>query len=133
MRLLLDTHTFLWSILDTGQLSRNVVSAVSDRNNDVFVSSVSLWEISIKFGIGKLQLSNLVPDDFVELAARSEFTLVSPEFQVTASSHQLPVVPNHRDPFDRMLIWMAIQEDFTLVSKDRNFKQYKNLGLKILW
>lgn len=132
MSFLLDTHTFLWAITDKHKLSKRVKPTLEDPNNDILVSAISFWEISLKFSLGKLLLNKVVPDDFPLLATQTGFKLLPIVSEVAASYHQLK--GNwHRDPFDRMLIWQAIQQDLILITKDKNIANYKNEGLRTMW
>lgn len=132
MSFLLDTHTFLWAITDKHKLSKRVMSTLEDPRNDILVSAISFWEISLKFSLGKLLLEKVVPDDFPLLATQTGFKLLPIISEVAASYHQLNG-KWHRDPFDRMLIWQAIQKDLIFITKDKNIANYKNEGLRTLW
>jgi len=131
MKLLLDTHALLWSILQPSRLSAVSRRAAQDRENEVFVSSVSLWEISIKARLGKIDLIGLTTDDLIPSALQMGFKLIdlSPEEAVTQGNLK---EDTHFDPFDRMLIWQAILRDLTLVSRDPEFVRFKKDGLKLL-
>jgi PIN domain nuclease of toxin-antitoxin system len=130
MRLLLDTHTFLWAISSPSRLPIKSRHAIEDKANQVFVSAVSLWEIAIKVRIGKLQLG--WDDDLITAAlnASIEPLPLTPEEAVTYGNL---AESSHNDPFDRMLIWQAILGKMTLVSGDPEFKRFAGDGLKLLW
>jgi len=129
---LLDTHVFLWAVFAPEKLSRRARAAIADASSAVCVSSVTLWEISLKFALGKLVLKNTKPEDLVAAAAEMGLTLISPSAEEAASFHRLPRVA-HRDPFDRMLAWQAIQRNLVLVTKDGALPAYRDAGLKTLW
>lgn len=129
---LLDSHTFLWALLDIQKLSKKVKSILEDPDNEIFVSSVTFWEISLKYGLGKLDLNGVDPEELPELALQTGFELMPLLPHEAAAYHKLDATW-HRDPFDRMLIRQAIQKDITLISKDKNVAQYSSAGLKILW
>ncbi len=133
MNYLLDTHTFLWSLTEKRKLSLSALRAIENTDNAILVSAISFWEISLKASLNKLDIIGFLPEELPEIAIKSGFELVpiSPEF--SASYHLLPYIGQHRDPFDRMLIWQAIQQKYVLISKDDNIKQYKSAGLKVLW
>jgi PIN domain nuclease of toxin-antitoxin system len=97
------------------------------------VSVITFWEISLKTGLGKLRFEGVTPEDYPSLAAQSGWVIHPVEASVAASFDQLPPVPEHRDPFDRLLIWTAIREGFTLVTADRTFAGYAPHGLRICW
>jgi len=130
MRLLLDTHTFLWAVSEPLRLPNNSRRAIEDKTNQVFVSSIALWEITIKVRIGKLELG--WDDDLITagLNAGIETIQLSPD---EAASYGGLTESTHNDPFDRMIIWQAIQRDMILVSGDAGFKKFESEGLKLLW
>jgi PIN domain nuclease of toxin-antitoxin system len=132
MKLLLDTHTFIWSIVALNRLPAKSLKEIQNTANDVFVSSVALWEISIKFRLGKLNLVNITTIDLISSALNMGFTLIdlTPEEAVTQGSLK---ENSHFDPFDRMIVWQAIRRELTLVSGDPEFTKFKADGLKLLW
>jgi PIN domain nuclease of toxin-antitoxin system len=132
MSFLLDSHTLLWAILDQKKLSSKVLAILEDSTNEVFVSAVTFWEISWKYSLGKLDLNGVVPEELPALAAETGFEFLPLLPNESAGYHQLNA-NWHRDPFDRMLIWQAIQNNVTLLSKDKNVAQYKSAGLKLIW
>lgn len=132
MNCLLDTHTFLWALSSPEKLSRKAATLIRDPGNAVAVSIVSFWEISLKYSIGKLELQNILPDDFPDLARKMECEILTIDEQEAASFHRLPRV-EHRDPFDRLIIWQAINRKLTLVSRDAKFAPYLDMGLKVVW
>lgn len=132
MNCLLDTHAFLWAVFTPEKLSRKARAAISDTGNAVHLSSVTFWEISLKFGLGKLSLDRCTPEDLVSVAREMGLTLITPDADETASFHQLPRVP-HRDPFDRLLVWQAVQRQLVLITKDSALPAYSKAGLKVLW
>lgn len=132
MNCLLDTHTLIWSILDTEKLSLKARELIEDPQNLILVSAVNFWEISLKYSLGKLELHGVKPDEVPKLALQSGFELITLSPEETSSYHNLK--GNwHRDPFDRMLIWQAIQQDLILISKDEAMKKYTEDGLKTVW
>lgn len=132
MSLLLDTHTLLWALCTPDQLSAHARKALENPENEVFISSISLWEISLKFSLGKLTLQAISPTELPDVIEQTGFKLIAPSVEEYAGFHQLPRT-SHKDPFDRMLIWQSIQNDFTLVTKDGQLEQYIAIGLKTLW
>ncbi len=132
MRLLLDTHAFIWAMAEPAKLSLAARQAMLNPANECFVSAVSLWEISMKHSSGKLDLEGEDPEALMGIAQmKMGFTVVPLDPEVAAT---LGLVPRlHGDPFDRMLIHQSIVGGFSLVSADRQFKEYKPYGLKLLW
>jgi len=132
MSFLLDTHSFLWAVFSPEKLSRRARTTIADKSSEVCLSSVTFWEISLKFALGKLVLENTRPDDLVATAQEMGLTLISPSAEEAASFHRLPRAA-HRDPFDRMLAWQAIHRQMVLVTKDGALPVYHDAGLKTLW
>jgi PIN domain nuclease of toxin-antitoxin system len=132
MRLLLDTHTFLWAAFSPRKLSARARSALVDQDNEVAVSSLSFWEISLKFSLGRIALEGCTPEELPTVAVQMQFEILQADVNDMASFHALPRTA-HKDPFDRMIIWQAIRLGRTLVSKDGQFVAYQDHGLKVLW
>ena len=128
MRLLLDTHTFLWWLAGNMRLSMKGRLAIEDAGSDVIVSAASAWEITTKHRIGKLPEASAVGQDVAGAIASQGFE----ELPVTvADAERAGRLPGpHRDPFDRMLIAQAIRRDLTILSIDEVFDQY---GVNRLW
>ena len=132
MILLLDTHSFLWAAMAPEKLSAKARKAVADPGNEVNLSTISFWEISLKFALGKLELVGCTPDDLVKVAADMGLAIVAPTPEESAGFHRLPRQA-HKDPFDRMLIWQCLQRRWTFVTRDGALDEYAALGLKTLW
>ena len=132
MNFLLDTHSFLWALFVPEKLSRSAVEAITSSDNDITVSVVTFWEISLKYALGKLELSGVEPDELPGFAKQTGLNILAISPHVAASFHKLPRLL-HKDPFDRFIIWQAIQRKITLISKDREFNKYKKFGLKTHW
>jgi PIN domain nuclease of toxin-antitoxin system len=118
MNLLLDTHILIWALEDNRRLSAASREAIVDGNNIVFVSAVSVWEISIKKALGKLE----APDTLLEEIDRLRFTPLEITLEHGDLAGKLP--PIHPDPFDRMLIAQAQTEQLTLVTRDMEIQKY---------
>lgn len=129
---LLDTHAFLWAVFDPQRLGHKAAEVAGDPGNRVWVSVVTLWEISLKHALGKLELENVLPEDFPDIAEKTGFDLLPLAPADAASFHRLPRL-GHKDPFDRLLIWQAIRQKLHLVSGDAAFSAYRKHGLKVLW
>ena len=112
MRLLLDTHTFLWALSEPNRLSKKQIAAMEDPTNKVYLSSFSITEIAIKASLGKLELSF----DPVDAAERSGFEMLDFSAKAALLLKDLPF--HHRDPFDRMLITQAISRKLFFVTQD---------------
>lgn len=133
MKLLLDTHALLWSIIEPEKLSPTALNAITDPAAQVAVSAISFWEIAIKAALGKLSLSGTTPEALVDAAQQQGFDLLPLDPRLAASFTHLPVDPQHRDPFDRMLVWQAISLGYTLVSRDRKISTANQPALQTLW
>ncbi|MGC6424175.1 MAG: type II toxin-antitoxin system VapC family toxin [Lentimonas sp.] len=133
MKLLLDTCALLWTVNDPNQLSGTAKKALIDPSNSIHVSTISFWEISLKASIGKLQLEGVSPIDFPDMIQQEGWDILPLEAHAAASFHKLPVVGKHKDPFDRMLIHIAIQGGYNFVSKDTATKEYREHKLKVCW
>lgn len=132
MNLLLDTHGFLWSLFAPDKLSKIAVREIKSPNNEVAVSVVTFWEISLKYALGKLELTGVVPEELPDFTTQMNMEILPITAAEASSFHKLPRI-SHKDPFDRIIIWQAIQRKMTLVSKDRDFKAYRKFGLKTFW
>ena len=130
MNYLVDTHILLWSFLETDKLSKEIKSVLLDENNDIYYSPISLWEISIKYGLKKLSLNGGTPDDFFKELNASYYHCKTIESLDLITNYKLP--SHHKDPFDRFLIWEAIRNDFVLITVDENMTSYKKEGLRVI-
>ncbi len=128
MRLLLDTHAFLWWLAGDDALSAAAKTAISDDANEIFVSAASAWEITTKHRIAKLPgVAAIVADLDAAILGQGFVGLpISPRHGQVAGALPGP----HRDPFDRMLIAQAMLEGLVLVSNERSFDAY---GVGRLW
>ena len=118
MKLLLDTHTFLWALSEPNRLSKKQITAMEDPTNKVYVSSISITEITIKASLGKLDLSF----DPIDAAERSGFEMLDFSAKDALLLKDLPF--HHRDPFDRMLITQAISRKLIFVTQDSLMDPY---------
>lgn len=128
MRLLLDTHAFLWWLAGNRRLSRAARRAVENTSNDVVVSAASAWEITTKHRVGKLPEAEAVALDVSGSIAGQGFDELAITVADAERAGRLPGA--HRDPFDRVLIAQALAHDLTVVSIDRVFDGY---GVSRLW
>jgi PIN domain nuclease of toxin-antitoxin system len=118
MKLLLDTHALLWSLCEPHKLTPKTQNAIADKNNLIFVSIASLWELQIKQSIGKI----ILPDNFIQLISRTQCEILPVTVKHIEQLKKLPLI--HRDPFDRMLIAQSIAEDLELATCDADIAQY---------
>ena len=128
MNLLLDTHIFLWYITGDPRLPATVVPLIRDPTNEVYLSSVSVWETIVKHQLGKLPLPQ--PPEFYIPQQRQRHQISSLPLDEESVVHLGRLPPLHKDPFDRMLICQAIQHGLLLVSTDdavRGYSDYVSL------
>ena len=128
MKLLLDTHSFVWWRDDSTKLSTTAFNAISDADNEVFISVIAAWELEIKIALNKFQLKSTLENAIREEQDTNRFRVLPVHLAHVFELGRLPLV--HRDPFDRLLIAQAIVEDLTIVTADRNFSDY---DVKVLW
>ena len=127
MRVLVDTHVFLWWVDDDPSLAAPARKAISDANNACYLSLASCWEMAIKSSLGKLRLSRPVERFVAEQLTANSFALLDIKLHHLARLEKLPF--HHRDPFDRLLIAQAIADKLTMVSADSVFSEY---GVRLL-
>lgn len=127
MRLLLDTHAFIWWDREAGKLPDHVYDACQDNKNTLFLSIASVWELQIKMGIGKLRFERSLAR-IVEEQIANGVEILPVKLPHLWQLNDLPRV--HGDPFDRILIAQAIVEDMHLVSADRVLSSYP---VKLFW
>lgn len=122
MRILIDTHVLLWLITDDARLSDHTKRVFLNKQNSLFFSLASCWEMCIKVSIGKLKLS----DDWFQ-RLEQELALNTIQWLPIAPSHCLQVSklpPHHHDPFDRLLVAQAMMEDLVLMTNDQHMANY---------
>jgi len=128
MRVLLDTHAFLWWVTDAPRLTAKARAAIADPRNDCFVSLVSSWEMAIKLSLGKLRLPAALDRFVPEQLAANGFVQLEIGFRHVARVAAMTF--HHRDPFDRLLAAQALEEGASIVSADAAFRKY---GVKRIW
>ena len=128
MRLLLDTHAFLWWLSGDEHLPRRARLAIDDHENDVLVSAASAWEITTKYRLGRLPEAGEVASDVPGAIAKYGFEGLPITVDDAARAGMLP--GPHNDPFDRMLIAQALSHGLTLVSNESLFDRY---GVRRIW
>jgi PIN domain nuclease of toxin-antitoxin system len=122
MGILLDTCVFLWVILGARELSSRARDLFTDPGNVVFLSAVSVWEMSVKYSLGRLPLPE-PPDSFVPQQRKRHLIAALPlEEAAVLQLHRLPQL--HKDPFDRMLVCQAIERGLVILTPDRLVSQY---------
>ena len=122
MKLLLDTHAFLWFVWGHKNLSNTAQAAISNPNNDVFLSAASHWETAIKTSTGKLTLTAPFRMLIEQSMLNNNFRTLA--IEVAHSDAVVGLGFHHRDPFDRMLVAQALVEQLSIVSADAQFDPY---------
>ena len=126
--LLLDTHALLWWLTEDRAMPESAQRIIADKSNTVMVSAASAWEIATKVRLGKLNVATQIIENFPVCLATERFVDLSVTAQHGIRAGSLP--GPHKDPFDRMLIAQALEENLQIVSNERIFESY---GVMRLW
>ena len=129
---LIDTHVLMWLIFSPEKLPKHTLASLEDRNNQVSVSSVSFWEISLQYRLGKLKLSGVLPNELPLLVSQMGIQVLNVTADEFACFYQLPLIAEHKDPFDRLIIWQCISQKMVFVSHDSKLDGYADFGLNVL-
>lgn len=124
MRYLLDTHIILWWLADDKKLSRKVYDIIADKNNKIYVSSVSIWEMVLKQEIARLS----VPVNILSILKGEQIQIIPLNADECLGISELPKL--HNDPFDRAIIMQAKFNDLVLITKDQKIIEYPIVTLK---
>lgn len=122
MKLLLDTHTFIWWDSQPNKLSQTALALLQDRSNILLLSAASIWEIQIKLQLGKLTLNRALLEIIESQQQINQIEVLPVKLDHVLALDILPVI--HKDPFDRLLVAQAKGEKATLVSRDPIVAQY---------
>ena len=128
MRVLLDTHAFLWWITEDRRLSARAREVMADGGNDLLLSAASGWEIAIKASLGRVSLPIPIDRFLSEQLQRNGIGILPIEMSHALRVHALPLL--HRDPFDRLLVAQALLEKLRILTSDRQVAQY---DVEALW
>lgn len=131
MKYLIDTHMFIWFVENSPKLSSSIKNLIEDENSEIFISIASLWEVSIKTSINKLQL-NRKYEEISDVLSDNLIEILPIYFSHTVENNHLPF--HHRDPFDRIIIAQAIVEEIDFISADAVFDDYlTSKSIKRIW
>lgn len=130
MKILLDTHIFLWYIAGDENLTEKLKKIITDTQNEVYISVISIWECVIKQQIGKLDFPYEAGKYLSEKRELHKLESLSITENTILHLHKLPLL--HKDPFDRLLICQAIENEYTLITIDSFITQYQVEKLQIL-
>ena len=128
MRVLLDTHAFLWWVSGARHLPSKAAAILRDPDNQCLLSMASVWELAIKVSLGKLKLAQPVQRFVVEQVQANAFETLDIRLPHLGRVESLP--RHHGDPFDRLLVAQALEEELSVVSADRVFRRY---GIRRIW
>lgn len=128
MKLLSDTHSFIWSFSNTKKLSATAAREFKNPANQIFLSVASVWEMQIKIALGKMVFKDTLENIINEQQNVNGIQILPVQLVHALYLENLP--PHHKDPFDRLLISQAMVENMTLVSADANFSKYQ---VNLLW
>ena len=131
MNYLVDTHYLLWSLIDPTKIKKHITEILTDTQTIKYVSKICFWEIALKYSIGKLKLEGVTPEQLLSASRESGFKVLDVSEEDIVTSHLLPFIENHRDPFDRLIVWQCIRNDIVLVTMDIRLRGYEPYGLKI--
>lgn len=124
MNYLLDTHIILWWLTDPKLIAPKASKIIADKENNIFVSSASLWEMAIKKSIGRLTL----PRNIVEILQTDGFQIIPIAHEEALGISDLPQI--HQDPFDRILVMQAKLYNYVLITRDKNVTDYPVITIK---
>jgi PIN domain nuclease of toxin-antitoxin system len=128
VRLLIDTHTLIWTLDDPSKLSAAATTALSDPANDLLLSAATVWELAIKIGQGKLKLSLPYRQWMNKAIADLELTILP--VTIDYAEKQITLPKHHKDPFDRLIVAQALVEGVQVVCADPAFDAY---GITRIW
>ncbi|WP_413176466.1 type II toxin-antitoxin system VapC family toxin [Anabaena azotica] len=128
MRILIDTHVFIWWTGDSQKLSLTVYNLLTNPKTQVILSVVSIWEMQIKLSLGKLELKTALPELVEDEVKQNRIELLPLDLSHIYALSNLP--NHHRDPFDRLLIAQAKSEELVIISIDEKFDGY---DIERLW
>ena len=131
-RYLLDTHSLIWFEENNPKIPKAVMDIIQNPDNVVLFSQVSLFEISIKQKVGKLPALYVEIEDIYQQAIKDGFTFLNIQNKHIYNYNTVPLLENHRDPFDRLLIATAKNENATILSADDKFNLYKD-WVELFW
>ena len=127
---MLDTHALLWFVEGSAALSSRAKAAIENTDNTPMYSIVSVWEMAIKIGKGRLTISRPLYPEFAEVLQEHGFRQLDISYRHASKVTELPIRKDHGDPFDRLLIAQAIVEEIPIVSHDSAFGRY---SVRLIW
>ena len=128
MRYLLDTHAFLWFVLDDKRISTRAISIIRDSKNKIYFSAASAWEMAIKTELNRLRIKEDLESFIIEQLSANNFVPLSITVSHSLYTARLPQI--HKDPFDRIIIAQSKLENLPLISRDKNIRKYE---ITMIW
>ncbi len=132
MKYLIDTHILIWLAVSPEKISKKIFEIIENSENNIFVSTVSFWEIAIKISVGKLDLRGVSIDDLIKMCNEQGVSIIELPVSAVKEYEKLAIKQNHKDPFDRILISICISDDYIFLSEDTKLKQYNSDGLNFI-
>ena len=130
MKVLLDTHFLIWLFTDTTKIESEIFEILKNPKNEIYYSQASIWEISIKYSLKKLELSGGTPEKLYKEIMHSFLKCKFFDNNELSTFYKLP--KEHKDPFDRIMVWQAINSQMYFLTRDGKASAYEKYGLKIL-
>ena len=130
MKFMVDTHILIWAFNNPAKIHDDITHILTNEDNAVYFSQISLWEIAIKYRLGKLDLKGHTPEEFFCAVEKSFIRCQALASEDLISSYRLPL--KHKDPFDRMIVWQCIRGGFILLSADSSFEAYEENCLQLI-
>ncbi|MBQ6029519.1 MAG: type II toxin-antitoxin system VapC family toxin [Treponema sp.] len=129
MKYLIDTHILIWLAVSPEKIPSSILAIMENSSSDLYISTVSLWEIAIKLAINKLDLQGVDIPDLVQICQEQGIKIVQLPVSSVIQYKNIPIKQNHKDPFDRALISLCISDGYIFLSHDSRLEQYEQDGL----
>lgn len=127
MNILIDTHILLWVLSNPSRLNQQQQLLILSQENNIFLSQISLVEITIKLKLGKLDIYNLTIEDIIQQCLANGLEILPIKNAHLSHYQKIPLFDEHRDPFDRLLVATASSENLVFMSNDSKFYLYRDL------
>jgi PIN domain nuclease of toxin-antitoxin system len=128
VKYLLDTHAFLWFVMDDDRISSRAKTIIKNSRNEIYFSAASAWEMAIKTKLNRLRLKEELESFIIDQLSTNCFVPLSITISHSTYTERLPQI--HKDPFDRLIIAQSILENLQLISIDKQIRKYK---IKVVW
>jgi len=125
MKYLIDTQILIWAIVDPNRLSNKTLLIL--QQNIILVSQITLFEIAIKQGIRKLPELNIAMSTLINYIKEDNFEILNIKNEHISAYSQIPLISDHKDPFDRLILATAFSENIPIISADEKFKHYQSI------